>query len=104
LALSVGDLPITGCWLALAQDDNLTQGYREDAFAVARLEARGQASERPGPLISTPLQAAHAGEHALAPHRPRPITGPHQLHPGKNLLLLPAPSRTTARLALKRAC
>jgi hypothetical protein len=55
LALSVGDLPIAGCWLALAQDDNLTQGYREDAFAVARLEARGQASERPGPL---PLEQA----------------------------------------------
>jgi hypothetical protein len=38
---------------------------------------------------------------ALAPHRPSPITGPHQLHSGKNLLPMPAPSSARVWLSAK---
>jgi hypothetical protein len=36
---------MAACRLALAQDDRLALGYGEDAVAVVRLEARGQALE-----------------------------------------------------------
>jgi hypothetical protein len=72
--------------LARAQDGNLTRRYDGDAVAVARPKACGQALElgqgRQGALCVA----------ALAPHRPRPITGLDQLHPGEDLLLIPAPS------------
>jgi hypothetical protein len=103
LALGIGDLPIAACRLALAQDDDLALGYDRDAIAVARPKACGQALKLgQGRSSQTPLQAVHAGGRALAPPRPRPVTGLHQLHPGEDLLSL-SPSSTTARLPLEQA-
>jgi len=82
----------------LTQDDDLALEHSAKAFAVARPQAGGQALElgqgRQGALCVA----------ALAPHCRRPITGPHQRHPGEDLLPMPAPSSTTVWPALERAC
>jgi hypothetical protein len=81
-----------------------TARLRCDAGAGWKLAGRLQSWAGADHPVPSKVESIPRAKHVLVLPRPRPITGPHPLRPGENLLLPSAPSSATGRLLLEPAC